>query len=32
MAKKYCIETRLAAVNAYLDGVESIREVAKKLI
>jgi hypothetical protein len=28
--KEYSIETRLAAVNAYLDGVESIRKVAKK--
>lgn len=30
MAEKYSIETKLAAVNAYLNGVESIREVAKK--
>jgi transposase len=31
MAKKYSIEIKLAAVNTYLDGVESIRDTAKKI-
>jgi transposase-like protein len=28
--KKIFLETKLSAANVYLDGVESIREIAKK--
>ena len=28
--KKYSLETELAAVNSYLDGVESLRDITKK--
>ncbi len=28
--KKYSLETKLAVVNAYLDGTESLRDTAKK--
>ncbi|MFJ7728448.1 transposase [Neobacillus sp. NPDC097160] len=27
---KYSLETKLAAVNAYLDGIESFKDIAHK--